>query len=457
MHGDGRVQIAYLGGGSRGWAHDLFRDLALQEHLHGEIVLYDLDHAGSEANAALGARVFAHEQARARFAVRAEPDLDAALDGADLVVISIEPGPIEARYADLVVPERHGILQTVADTTGPGGILRAVRCREPFREFAAAVRRCCPDAWVVNYTNPMTLCVELLYAEFPGIKAIGCCHEVFGLQTWFQRRIPRWFDADEPARNAIRLDVFGVNHFTWANAATWRGHDLMPLLAEEVERRGFFEALDASEDTELDLAKRDGPNRFIGLDFFRRFGVPGAAGDAHLVEFVPWYLESDASLARMGLRRKTYDWRLERDREKRERGTVDPDAPLERSCEEGVETMAALAGCEDFTTNVNLPNRGQIAWLPDAAVVETNVCFRADEALPLTTGTPPLPVQSLVRRVVDVQQATLGGLLGENVDAIYAALLCDPLVTRRRPDQVLRMWDEMREACAEWLPGWARV
>ncbi len=451
-----RVRIAYIGGGSRGWAQDLFRDLALNGALHGQIVLYDIDQAAAAANVPRGERVFAHPDARARFGLEVASDLDAALEGADIVVISIEPGPIEARHADLVIPERYGILQAVGDTTGPGGILRAIRSCAPFVGFAQAIRRCCPQAWVFNYSNPMTLCTALLYAVFPAIKAIGCCHEVFGLQTWFQRRIPRWFDVPKPARNAVRLDVIGVNHFTWATAARWQGHDLMPLLAAEIDRRGYFDALDHSDEGELDLAKTEGPNRFIGLDFFRRFGVPGAAGDAHLVEFVPWYCDSDASLQRLGVRRKTWARRLEMHAEKLQQSDVDHAAPLTHSCEEGVETMAALAGGGDFFTNVNVPNTGLMPWLPPGAVVEGNAVVRADELLPVVPAPPPVPVQSLIRRVVDVQQAVLAGLLAEDNAAIEAALLCDPLVVRLRPDQVHRMWREMRAANAQWLPAWAR-
>ncbi|MFW5750525.1 MAG: alpha-galactosidase [Planctomycetota bacterium] len=450
------VRIAYIGGGSRGWAQDLFCDLALHEALHGQIVLYDIDHPAAVANVARGEQVFTHPDARARFDLEVASELDAALEGADIVVISIEPGPIEAREADLVVPERYGILQAVGDTTGPGGILRAIRSCAPFVEFAEAIRRCCPAAWVFNYSNPMTLCTALLHAVFPGIKAVGCCHEVFGLQTWFQRRIPRWFDAPEPARNAVRLDVIGVNHFTWATAARWCGHDLMPLLAAEIDRRGYFDQLDRSGEEELDLSTSEGPNRFIGLDLFRRFGVPGAAGDAHLVEFVPWYCDSDASLQRLGVRRKTYARRLEMHAQKLQQPPVDHASPLKHSCEEGVETMAALIGREDFFTNVNVPNTGQMPWLPQGAVVEGNALVRADELVPTVPAPPPLPVQSLIRRVVDVQQAVLAGLLAEDNAAIEAALLCDPLVVRLRPDQVHRMWREMRAANAQWLPAWAR-
>ena len=451
------VRIAYIGGGSRGWALDLFRDLALSGTLHGEIVLHDIDIPAAEANLPIAEKIFSHPDARSHFDVSVEPELEPSLEGADIVVISIEPGPIEARHADLVIPEKYGILQTVGDTTGPGGILRAVRSTPAFVAFARAIRRACPDAWVVNYSNPMTLCTDLLYRTFPDIKAIGCCHEAFGLQTWFQRRVPQWYGVDKPPRNAIRLDLFGVNHFTWSLGAIWQGHDLMPFVAEEINRRGFFDSLDASDTAELDYEAEIRPNRFVGLDFYRRFGVLGAAGCTHLVEFVPWYCGSEESIKRMGARRKDYEWRLNNHRAKLERVAVDDETPLVKSCEEGVETMAALMGGEEFFTNVNLPNSGQIPWLPRGAVVESNAVFRADEALPVMTGTPPLPVQSLIRRVVDVQMAVGDALVAQDPDAVFAALLCDPLVCKLRPDQAKRMWNEMRADNADHLPEWARI
>jgi len=166
--------------------------------------------------------------------------LPEALRGADFVVISTEPGPISMRYADLVIPERFGLLQPVGDTTGPGGILRALRAIPEYIGFAQATGEHCPKAWVINYTNPMTLCTAALHAGFPGIKAFGCCHEVFHTQTRLAQLVAKWFSVEPPVRQAIRLDIAGVNHFTWATAAAWQGRDFFPLLAKELSRPEFF-------------------------------------------------------------------------------------------------------------------------------------------------------------------------------------------------------------------------
>ena len=121
------IKIAYIGGGSRYWARDLISELALTPRLKGWIDLYDLDHAAAERNVAVAARIYRRPEAVTRFTVRAVRRLADALRGADFVVLSIEPGPTAMRFADLVIPERHGILQPVGDTTGPGGIARALR------------------------------------------------------------------------------------------------------------------------------------------------------------------------------------------------------------------------------------------------------------------------------------------------------------------------------------------
>ena len=97
-------------------------------------------------------------------------------------MISIMPGTFDEMESDVHAPEKFGIYQSVGDTTGPGAVMRALRTIPMFEEFAAAIREYCPQAWVINYTNPMTVCVKTLYRVFPKIKAFGCCHEVFGTQ-----------------------------------------------------------------------------------------------------------------------------------------------------------------------------------------------------------------------------------------------------------------------------------
>ena len=177
------IRIAYIGGGSRAWAWTFMTDLAMDPSLSGTIRLYDINEQAARNNEIIGNRLKARDDVPGKWDYRTFTDLDEALDGADFVVISILPGTFDEMESDVHLPERLGIYQSVGDTAGPGGILRALRTIPLYVDFARAIRHCCPDAWVINYTNPMALCVRTLYETFPGIKAFGCCHEVFNTQN----------------------------------------------------------------------------------------------------------------------------------------------------------------------------------------------------------------------------------------------------------------------------------
>ena len=176
------LTVAYIGGGSRGWAWGFMTDLAMDGQLCGTVRLYDIDRSAAERNEIIGNKISAHKDAVSRWQYTVSDSLQQALAGADFVVISILPGTFEEMRSDVHLPERVGVYQPVGDTVGPGGFMRAMRTIPMYVEIASAIRDYAPDAWVINYTNPMSLCVRTLYEVFPGIKAFGCCHEVFGTQ-----------------------------------------------------------------------------------------------------------------------------------------------------------------------------------------------------------------------------------------------------------------------------------
>ncbi|MBR2996038.1 MAG: alpha-glucosidase/alpha-galactosidase, partial [Lachnospiraceae bacterium] len=176
------INIAYIGGGSRGWAWTFLTDLALEEQISGTIRLYDIDEKAAQANETIGNHLMSRPEAKGDWKFEVSPSMEAALTGVDFVVISILPGTFDEMASDVHLPERLNIWQSVGDTAGPGGIIRALRTIPMFVEIAEAVKKYAPNAWVINYTNPMSLCVKTLYHTFPEIKAFGCCHEVFGTQ-----------------------------------------------------------------------------------------------------------------------------------------------------------------------------------------------------------------------------------------------------------------------------------
>ena len=447
------IKIAYIGGGSREWAVKLISDLALTDRLTGTLSLYDIDHAAAEHNKSLSEEIFDHPDARTRFDVRAESRLTDALRGADFVVISIEPGPTHLRRADLEIPAHYGILQTVGDTTGPGGILRGLRSVPLFRQFARAIMEHCPQAWVINYTNPMAICTAALFAEAPGIKAFGCCHEVFGMQKKLASLVESWFEVDLPAREEIILDIAGVNHFTWATRASWQGHDLMPRLQAMIREPDFFR----SRKAEAEKARQDESwfinEGLVACDLLRRFGALGAAGDRHLVEFVPWYLSSEEELHRWGVIRTPYSWRLQRSKKPSVPLGTHAGQTLQPSGEEGVQQIEALLGLRPLNTNVNLPNIGQLPGQPQGVVVESYAEFRHNCLRPIVSNPLPDGASSFVHRAIKEQSLTLASALNHDIDLGFQALLTHPLV-QLPTDRAWTMFQEMIEATGEMLPGW---
>lgn len=422
------TRICIIGGGSRLWAIQFFRDLAYNKMTHGTLVLYDIDREAARNNVEVANRVAKINGTEGHFKVESVDELDKALKGCDLVLISIEPGLTSCREGDLLLPEEYGIYQSVGDTTGPGGILRARRSIPLFVEFAKAIEANCPDAWVINYTNPMTLCTAALYAGFPGIKALGCCHEVFHLETFIAEQVEKWFGVPKPDRREISIDLTGVNHFTWITGASWNGIDLMGRLTELANDPSIYKDYTEVAKERIKGEKWFDCDHIIALKLLKTFGALGAAGDRHLAEFIPWFIKSDEELWKYGVVRTPYSWRVTQAEEKRNKVFKDDELVATLSDEEGVDIMRSLMGDRTLLTNINRPNQGQITYLPKGRIVESLGYISEDSIRPIVSKEPPLAVQNMVRRVSDVQQMTLDAVIAGDDDLLFRAFLSDPLV-----------------------------
>ena len=223
------VKIAYIGGGSRGWAWGLMSDLAGAGDISGDVYLYDIDFSAAQANELIGNRIKDLADCKSRWSYHAVATIKEALEGADFVVISILPGTFDEMESDVHTPEKYGIYQSVGDTAGPGGIVRALRTVPMIEKIALAIKKYAPKAWVINYTNPMTVCIRTLYMTFPEIKAFGCCHEVFGTQKVLVNALEDICGIVDADRDDIKVNVVSVNHFTWFTEAKYRDIDLFEV------------------------------------------------------------------------------------------------------------------------------------------------------------------------------------------------------------------------------------
>lgn len=451
-YGAEEVKIAYVGGGSRGWAWGLMSDLATAEDMSGEVCLYDIDYEAAKNNEIIGNKFNSVEGAKAKWSYKATKTIGEALTGAQFVVISILPGTFDEMESDVHTPEKYGIYQPVGDSTGPGGVIRALRTMPMMEEIALAIKEYCPDAWVINYTNPMALCVKALYDAFPEIKAFGCCHEVFSTQKLMCDALEELRGVRPADRSEVHVNVIGVNHFTWLNEAKYRDIDIMPVYAEYAEKykNGVGER-DANW-----LNKYFSCQQMVKFDLFRRYGVVAAAGDRHLAEFCPgdWYLQNPEQVESWGYGLTPVSWRKENLVKRLERSerlrTGEEEVKIDNTGEEGVLQMRAILGLSELVTNVNLPNRGQIPNLPLGAVVETNATFTADSVKPVFAGPIPKGVYALVSRNVDNQLLVAEAAKTKKLEPAFRAFVNDPL-TRINATDAKTLFDEMIENTKKYL------
>lgn len=456
------VNIAYIGGGSRGWAWTFMTDLAREEKLSGEIRLYDIDKKAAENNEKIGNHISSRKEAVGKWKYVVKDTLKDALTGADFVVISIMPGTFDEMESDVHTPERLGIYQSVGDTAGPGGIIRALRTLPMFREFAEAIRDYSPNAWVINYTNPMTLCVKMLYHVFPKIKAFGCCHEVFGTQNVLAGILKKeGYVTGDIERRDIQINVLGINHFTWFDYASYKGMDLFPIYRKYIDEH-FDEGFDSSE-TENWINRCFACKHRVKMDLFKRYGLIAAAGDRHLAEFMPGdtYLKDPATVESWDFGLTPVSWRKEDLKQKLERSKrlaeFSEEIELNPTGEEGILLIKALCGLERVVSNVNIPNTGlQIANLPKEAVVETNAIFERDAIRPIYAGYIPDNVLSLVMPHIKNHERTLKAAETCDRNLVKEAFKEDPLVKGRATDaEIEKLADDMIDNTIKYLPaGW---
>lgn len=446
------LKIAYIGGGSRGWAWGLMKDLEMTDDISGHINLYDIDKKAAMDNELIG-----NGNCR-KFTYKAVDSLHEALKEAEFVIISILPGTFDEMQSDVHTPEKYGIYQSVGDTTGPGGILRAMRTIPMYVEFAEAIRMYCPDAWVINYTNPMAICVATLYRVFPEIKAFGCCHEVFGTQNILCKVLKEKGYVDEVCRQDLVTTPVGINHFTWITKAYYKNIDIFPIYKEYVAEH---------RETGIIPENLNWSNKWfkshekVKFSLFEQFGAIAAAGDRHLVEFCPgnWFLKDEETVEKWGYGLTSVDFRRNQLKKRLDQSVKyvsgeDKFTFDNPSDEEGVRQIRALLGLESFVTNVNLPNMGQIPNIPLGVIVETNAVFSGDSVMPQYSGEVPQPILNIMGPAINNQKIVLESTIRKDINGVFSAFVTDRLCDRIHYNDLRKLFNEMVLNTKSYLSGW---
>jgi alpha-galactosidase len=468
MTAPSRTRITIIGGGSYQWTPKLLVDFVNTPVARdAEIVLHDIDAAPLPRMVELAEHLAALRGVA--LTARGTTDRRDALRDADFVVVNISTGGFRSMRHDLEVPERHGVRQSVGDTVGPGGVMRALRNIPVFLDIARDVEELCPDAWVLNLTNPMTTICRALSRETP-LKIIGLCHEITITQFLLSLLLDVGF-------MDLTLQVGGVNHLPFVTAVTIAGHgagddglDRLRELLAAAEIRAD-EPLPMALPDGLELVKHSpGPawtrgdlmaNWRLKLELFQRFGVLPGAGDRHLAEFFPNFITDESGwgarwgfgLTSIATRERHQDEHVAELERLRASDTVD----AMPSGEMVAPVIQCLVLDRPGRFPLNIANEGQVADLPLGATVES-MCIvdgggvRGSDAVSLPAG-----MAEVLRRVSASQELTVDAAVSGDRDAAFAAMLLDPLASRLDYDDVAAMTDELLDATAEWLPQFARA
>lgn len=427
-------RIVIVGGGSRQWGPKLTTDILTTPSLtDSTVVLHDVDESAVQFIGSYCERI--NRELGTSATIEATADRRAALAGADFVAVTITTGGFESMAHDLAVPEKYGIRQSVGDTCGPGGISRSLRNIPVLLDIARDMESVCPDAWLLNLTNPMTCLTRAINKE-TSIKAVGLCHEVV-IMSWLIA-----IALDVPADD-VAFSITGVNHLPWITQLTISGQD-------------GFDVLRRASNDDAKVKKFEHENQ-LKLELLERFGALPGAGDRHVAEFFPWVLTPDSDWGKQwGVHLTSIADRENMEAHYRDeiQQFIDGDKPLPlwQSGEMVAPVIDSLVTGARRELPLNLPNAGQAPYLPDDVVVETMCVVDGEGIRGRDALVPPAPCAEWTHRHVAVQELTVDAAVSGDRGLARDAMALDPLAGRIDLRAIDAMTTELLAATSQWLP-----
>jgi alpha-galactosidase len=425
--------VCFVGAGSAEFTRQLLRDLLTYDDLGRlTLVMHDVDPRRLELAENL-ARIAVERHGRdATTTIRGSLDRAAALRGADFVINAVNIGGHAATLTDFEVPARFGLRQTIADTLGPGGVFRGLRTFGFLDDLATDLRAEAPDAWLLNYTNPMAMNIQFLTTRHPELKVLGLCHSVYWTVHDLCELIGVPFDD-------VSFHSAGVNHQAWVLRFERDGVDLYP----ELDRR-------IAADPQL--------RRRVRVDMYRRLGFYPTETSEHSAEYVPWYLREPGEIERLRIPIDDYVGISARNLADVEAlmpvvaagGYVEPE---EEAAEYAPQVIHSIVTGTARTIQATVRNDALIDNLPSGAAVEVPCRLGATGATPLPVGDLPAQCAALNRTFLSVVDLTVRAAVLGRPDHIRHALMADPnTAASLSVGEIWRLADELVAAHGERLP-----
>jgi alpha-galactosidase/6-phospho-beta-glucosidase family protein len=425
-------QIVFVGVGDVELMRRVVSDLMLAPELRGElrIALHDPDPGRLATAEALFSSLDAEAGSRAEIVGYA--DRRKALDGADFVVSHVDVGGFEATLRDFEIPHRYGLRQTIGDTIGIGGIFRGLRTIPVLVELGREMAEVCPEAWLLNYSDPMAM-TGLAVQEATGFERFaGVCHAVCDTHMYLASLLDR--DLDE-----VQFRTAGVNHQSFVLRFEADGNSLYPELDEVL-----------AADPEL--------ARHVRVELYRRFGYFPTQSSEHAAEYVPWFLRHPPETSRLGVPVEEYLRRAGQSLHRYEetRRALSAGRPLLvrwQHQEPASAAMLAVLTGRPKEVYVNVANRGLIDNLPERACVEVPAQVDAEGIHPQPVGELPVQLVALNRTFLNVVELTVRAVLDGDRRHVHHAAMLDPntAATLTLP-AIEQLCDELLDAHGELVP-----
>ena len=470
-------KITFMGAGSTVFAKNVLGDSMMTPALEESVIaLYDIDATRLEESAMMLEAINRNNGSKAKIEkyLGVENRKD-ALRGANYVVNAIQVGGYDpCTITDFEIPKKYGLRQTIADTLGVGGVFRALRTIPVMLDFAKDIEEVCPDAWFLNYTNPMAMLTGAMLT-MTNVKTVGLCHSVQVCASTVLKELGMPYD------DTVQWKIAGINHQAWLLECTKDGVDLYP----EIKRRallynegrldiGTFEErlaqLSGGEEVseewkkrireEYDRYKTTGKHGdMVRLELMRRFGYYITESSEHNAEYTPWFIHDryPELIDRFNIPLDEYPRRCIRQiADWKERGhelTKNPNLVHKRSREYASYIMEAMETNKATKIGGNVLNHGLITNLPSNACVEVPCLVDKSGIQPTYIGNLPEQCAALNRTNINVQLLTIEAARTLKKDYIYQAVMMDPHAgAELSMDDIVAMCDELIEAHGDWMP-----
>ena len=426
-------KITFMGAGSTVFAKNVLGDCIVSEVLkNSHIALYDIDLQRLKDSEQMLSNINANNGGYAR--IEACTDRKKALKGADYVVNAIQVGGYEpCTVIDFEIPKKYGLRQTIADTIGIGGIFRALRTIPVMLGFARDMEEVCPDAWFLNYTNPMAILTGAMLRA-TDVKTVGLCHSVQVCAEDLLKGL-------EMDTENIQWKIAGINHQAWLLEITRDGKDLYPKIKERA------------------LKRKTPHDDMVRYEIMKHFGYFVTESSEHSAEYLPYFIKDKYPelIEKFNIPLDEYPRRcikqIEEWKTLREDIVNNKDIKHKRSHEYAPYILEAVERDVPYKIGGNVLNTGLITNLPREAVVEVPCLVDSSGITPCYIGDLPPQLAALNRTNINVQLLTIEAALIQKREYIYHAAMLDPHTAAELPiDKIVTLCDDLIEAHGRWLP-----